>query len=71
MEVETVTSTNGEADYSEPLSETLLWLWDNGLIEWNGEFRNGRKVFVMTERGRTYYGPFEEDWLALGGEDDE
>jgi hypothetical protein len=39
----------------ESISETLFWLWDNGLIEWNGEYRNGRKVWVATEkaRGRT------------------
>jgi hypothetical protein len=44
----------------EPISETLFWLWDNGLIEWNGEYCNGRKVFVITEKGRTYDGPFED-----------
>jgi hypothetical protein len=37
----------------EPISETLFWLWDNGLIEWNGEYRNGRKVFVITEKGQS------------------
>ena len=50
-----------QADHPEPISETLFWLWDNGLIEWNGEYRKGRKVFVITEKGRTYDGPFEDD----------
>jgi hypothetical protein len=53
-------ATSDGAGTPEPISETLFWLWDNGLIEWNGEYRNGRKVWVVTEQGRTYDAPFED-----------
>jgi hypothetical protein len=52
---------------AEPISETLFWLWDNGLIEWNGEYRNGRKVWVATEKGETYDGPWEDEAPAGSG----
>lgn len=39
-------------DEPEEISETLFALWEDGLIDWNGQYRNGRKVWVITEKGR-------------------
>jgi hypothetical protein len=60
-------ATSDGAGTPESLSETLFWLWDNGLIEWNGEYRNGRKVWVATEKGETYDGPWEDEAPAGSG----
>jgi DNA-binding PadR family transcriptional regulator len=32
-------------------AKALQELKDEGLIEWNGEFRNGQKVYVITMKG--------------------
>jgi hypothetical protein len=59
--------TSRRAAPPESLSETLFWLWDNGLIEWNGEYRDGRKVWVATGKGETYDGPWEDEAPAGSG----
>jgi len=40
----------------DPADPAMRWLLQNGLIEWNGEYRNGRKVWVATEKSETHDG---------------
>jgi hypothetical protein len=36
----------------ETIEQTLAVLRDEGLIEWNGHYRNGRRMWVLTPKGR-------------------
>lgn len=40
-----------EEGSEETVEQTLAALRDEGLIEWNGAHRNGRRVWVATEKG--------------------
>jgi hypothetical protein len=50
-EIERIVTEVLDEDVDETVVESLAALRKEGLVQWNGAFRNGQPVWVLTEKG--------------------